>query len=70
VKKFLIGIVAVFFVVVMAGIVKFNILAGMDGYDVDGNRIENCENYRYSNCPKSCVSICVPSVCENGLCTS
>ena len=36
----LIGIAAVIFMVIIAGMYKFNYLANQPGYDVDGNKIK------------------------------
>jgi very-short-patch-repair endonuclease len=43
-KKIKIGLVLVILVfvgMVFAGMFKFNYLSGLEGYDVDGNKIEN-----------------------------
>jgi hypothetical protein len=29
-----------------------------------------CENYRYDNCPSSCIQRCMPSHCSDGICTA
>jgi len=38
-KKILIGIGAALLIVIIAGMYKFNYLANLDGYDIDGNKI-------------------------------
>lgn len=40
IKKILIGLVVLFVVVILVGMFKFNFLASLDGYNVDGNKIK------------------------------
>jgi len=40
-KKILIIFGGILLLIVLAGMYKFNYLASLDGYDVDGNRIQN-----------------------------
>ena len=40
IKWILIGVAVIIFIVIIAGMYKFNYLANQPGYDVDGNKIE------------------------------
>jgi len=41
VKWLVIGIISVVLLIILAGMYKFNYLANQEGYDCDGNKIEN-----------------------------
>ncbi len=40
IKWVLIGLAVIIFLIIIAGIYKFNYLANQPGYDIDGNKIE------------------------------
>lgn len=44
VKWVVIGVTSLILIVIIAGMYKFNYLANQDGYDVDGNKIEESQN--------------------------
>ena len=44
VKWVIIGVASLILIVIIAGVYKFNYLANQDGYDVDGNKIEESHN--------------------------
>ena len=44
VKWIILGVASLIFIVIIAGVYKFNYLANQDGYDVDGNKIEESHN--------------------------
>jgi hypothetical protein len=40
-KKILLAALGLLLAIILAGMFKFNFLASLDGYDVDGNKIQN-----------------------------
>jgi hypothetical protein len=63
------GITLSVVLIALAGMYKFNYLAGKEGYDVDGNKIYQAQEEDISDAEEGQGGILIDDVCAEGMCT-